>query len=352
MHKNSIIKKYVDEIINLTGSIIDRLGPRIPGTDSCIKAAEHIKNEFEKNCDYAYLHRYDQYPGSFYHILDIIVISYSLASILYFFQGVYIHWASFIYSIGLFYFIHQFIFLGTFFDRFFRRAAGYNVIGILEPQCKARQQIIICGHHDSTHICNFLERNQSLYSFRLIIPMLFFCYANITSLITSAQKIAGIPSPRFYKISFFIIGMGFLFLLPLLKFYHKEGTPGAGNNLISSIMCAQIAKYIREGQGALKNTRLILLSTDGEEIGQKGSRIFIDHFKKEIERIKTYVFNIDSIYRKEDLALLKTDRNGTIKLSDTLLAETKSLSDHLSYKIKIKNVPLGGGGTGGNGDGA
>lgn len=345
MDKNSNNKKYVAEIINLTASIIDQLGPRIPGSDACIKAASYLKEEFKKVCDYAYLHQYDQYPGSFYNITNIIVITYLLASIFYFFQGIYIHLASFVYSIGLFYFIHQFVFLGTFFDRFFKKAPGYNVIGILEPQNKVRQQIIICGHHDSTHICNFLEKNQSFYSFRLITPMLFFCYANITSVITSAHKIAGIQSPQFYKISSYIICLGFLFILPLLKYHNKEGTPGAGDNLISSIMCAKIAKYIQHTHGRLKNTRLILLSTDGEEIGQKGSRAFVNHFKKEIKQVKTYIFNFDSIYKKEDLALLKSERNGTIKLSDSLLEEAKSLSEKFGYTIKIKNIPFGGGGT-------
>jgi len=345
MDKSSRIRKGVAEILNVTGSLIDQVGPRLPGSEACIQAAKCLKKEFGKVCGKVYLNPFDQYPGAFYYIPTLLVIIYSAGSVLYFFQGICVHCASLIYIFGLFFFIHQFVFLGSFFDRFFRKAPGCNVIGIQKPQSEVKQQVIICGHHDSTRVCNFLEKRQSLYAFRIIIPVLFLCYAAVASAVASVHVLAGAPFHGFYIVSIFIICFGFLFILPLLSFYAREGTPGAGDNLVSSVMCAGIAKYIRETKGALRNTRLILLSTDGEEIGQKGSQAFLSHFKGEIEAIKTYVLSIDSIYKEKDLAFLETERNGTVKMPGSLLTEARSLSEKLGYSIKTRKIPVGGGGT-------
>ncbi len=345
MKSNSIYNKYVSEIFNLTQKIISKYGPRIPGSNACINTAKYLEEEFKKVCDKAYLHEYVQFPGAFYNINKIIVVTYIAASILYLFQGKFLYVSSIIYSLGMFYFINQFIFMGTLFDRIFKKVPGYNVIGVVEPLREVKQQIIISGHHDSTYICNFLEKNQKYYSFRLIIPILFFIYAMVASILSSLFEITGLQLSILFTISAYIICGGFLFIIPLYFYHSKYGAPGAGDNLLSSVMCVKIPEIIKQINGPLKNTRLVLLSTDGEEIGQKGSQSFIKHYINEIKKVKTYVFNIDSIYKSEDLAFLKSELNGTIKLSKSLLKELKTLSKQSGFSIKIKKFPVGGGGT-------
>ena len=153
----------------------------------------------------------------------------------------------------------------------------------------------------------------------------------VASILSSLFEITGLQLSLFFTISVYIIYGGFIFIIPLYFYHSKDGTPGAGDNLLSSVMCIKIPEIIKQINGPLKNTRLVLLSTDGEEIGQKGSQAFIKHYKNEIKKFKTYVFNMDSIYKSEDLAFLKSELNGTIKLSKSLLKEVKTLSKKLDF---------------------
>ena len=104
----------------------------------------------------------------------------------------------------------------------------------------------------------------------------------------------------------------------------------------------EVAKALRF---KLEKTRLIVLLTDGEEVGQKGARYFVKSNSKMIQAIKTEVINIDSIYKKEDITLLKRDRNGFSKLCSTMNEDILRIATRKGYKIKYLKMPIGGGGT-------
>jgi aminopeptidase YwaD len=339
--------RVVAEIFDLTRSMISRFGPRLPGSKACLDAAAFLRNEWKTACDTASLQHFQQTPGSFYTLPAIIVGSYAAGSILFFLQGKFLFAAFFVYSFGMLFFIHQFLFLGTFFDRFFPKRPGCNVWGTIEPKGEARQTVILGGHHDSTLNCRFLEKHQEWYAFRLILPIAFFTAATAVSAILAIRHLAG-PGPLgspFARISCIGIGIGFLFVLPLLRYNGATGTPGAGDNLMSSILCARIPETISRIHGPLEHTRLIVLSTDGEENGQRGSRIFARHILSHEHTPKVYAVTIDCIYKKSDLAFVKRERNGTVAMSRSLLEKAERLSRENRYGIRTRSIPPGGGGT-------
>jgi len=137
---------------------------------------------------------------------------------------------------------------------------------------------------------------------------------------------------------------GLVFVIPMFWYISKKPGPGAGDNLIGCTIGLSILESIK---GKLKSTRLLLLLTDGEEIGQKGARHFINSNIEELRAIKTKVINIDSIYTKDDVAILRSDRNGFSKLSSTLSERLKKIAVERGYNPKIISMPFGGGGTDG-----
>lgn len=345
MKQDSVYKTFVSEIIRLTRQIVSRYGPRIPGTAACLDTAGYLKEQFEKVCHRAYLQEYDQHPGAFYNINRILALTYAAASIMYLFQGKCFYASALLLSLGMVYFVSQFLFLGTLFDRLFPKAPGCNVVGMAEPLTEVRQQIILSGHHDSTYICNFLERHQKWYSFRLILPILFFLYAWTASVLSSLFEILEFRPSVFLAVCTGIICGGNVFVIPLYFYHNRKGAPGAGDNLLSSVLCLQVPQVLKRIDEPLLHTRLVLLSTDGEEIGQKGAKAFIKHYREEMEKIKTYVFNIDSIYTLEDLTLLRSELNGTVRLSRRLLEEVRELAGQSGFSLRMENLPPGGGGT-------
>ncbi|MHB8055411.1 MAG: M28 family metallopeptidase, partial [Candidatus Aminicenantales bacterium] len=117
-------------------------------------------------------------------------------------------------------------------------------------------------------------------------------------------------------------------------------------NLVSSMILVELAELFKTGEiKALNHTRLIFLSVDGEENGQRGSFEYAWKHKAELLRNKTLVFNMDTLSRLKDLAFLKTDTNGFRRLSSRLTNEGLRIAMELGYDVKAIRFPLGGGGT-------
>jgi hypothetical protein len=54
------------DVLKTTDEIIRKFGPRLAGSDACLKASGQIKNRFEKTCDRVLENRYDPYHPEFY----------------------------------------------------------------------------------------------------------------------------------------------------------------------------------------------------------------------------------------------------------------------------------------------
>lgn len=114
------------------------------------------------------------------------------------------------------------------------------------------------------------------------------------------------------------------------------------------IACAigmKIAELFRDPGCALERTRIIVLLTDGEEVGQKGAASFVENNAAMPNAMGTVIINVDSIYDYENLALLARDRNGFTALSDELASEIRKTAVGLGHDIPIVSIPFLGGGT-------
>jgi len=333
----------LSDVLKTTDYIINTFGPRLPGSEACIKVAGQLKKEYEKYCDKVFEDNYTQHPGSFFYMSSIMVFTYLLGLFFYFIPDL-IFLSTICYTIGLVYLVTHFIYFGNTFDRLFKKYPGKNVFGIIEPVDKLKQQIIISAHHDSPYICNFLSGNQKLYAFRLFIPIIIYIFAFVTSIFLLLSKPV-IDNSTFYLVFKIIICIGCFLVIPVLWINKRRGSPGAGDNLISSVIGIKLAEIIKKNFNSFAHIRVIILSNDGEEIGQKGVQAFINQNKNLLKECKTFVLNIDSIHRYQDLSLLTSDRNGTIDLSNQLTNEIVDISNQLGYSIQTKKFPFGGGGT-------
>jgi Zn-dependent M28 family amino/carboxypeptidase len=125
---------------------------------------------------------------------------------------------------------------------------------------------------------------------------------------------------------------------PMWFFIGDNGTPGAGDNLISSVMGVVLSKYYHSRE-KLKNTRLVFLSYDAEEILLRGSRAFFKRHRKEYNDTKAWNFNIDCPYCVHDLKFLTTDVNGFVKLSSRMANRLAEIARELGYdRAKAVNI--------------
>ncbi len=276
----------------------------------------------------------------------VLAVFYLVAGSLFFLGGWGIYASAAVFTLGTVFFINEFAFLGRSFDPFFKKKPGANVVGIMEPAGPVERQIVLCAHHDATRVCNFLEKRPALFAFRSVLPIIFHAAANIGTVVASVSLMSGEAGNSGNLVIKIVIVAGCLFVVPLFRYFGRDASPGASDNLVSSLMLVKLAELFKSGVLSLpKNTRLVFLSADGEENGQRGSFEYARRHKTELLSLPTCVFNIDTLSRLEDLAFLKTDTNGIRKLSAPLADQCVKIAAGLGYRIKAVRFPFGGGGT-------
>ncbi len=326
--------------------MIELCHPRLPGSPGCLRAARELRNALAKFCDRAFIEDYVQHPSSFFLMNRVLAAAYLLAGLLFFIGGAGALASAAVFTAGTVFVVNEFVFLGRFFDKLFEKRPGANVIGIMEPGSEVRRQVILSSHHDSTPVCSFLERRQWAYAFRIFLPFAFQLAANIGAILLSAGLWPGTAGDSIRTAFKVILVAGCFFIIPLFRYYGRDASPGASDNLVSSLMLVKLAELFKTGvAGALSHTRIIFLSTDGEENGQRGSFEYARRHKAELLGLPTFVFTIDTLSRFKDLALLKTDTNGIRRLSVALTDECLKIAAGLGYPVKAIRLPPGGGGT-------
>ncbi|MEM1119464.1 MAG: M28 family peptidase, partial [Bacteroidota bacterium] len=178
--------------------------------------------------------------------------------------------------------------------------------------------------------------------------MLFiFLLLGITWLLLTLQFFKVLPAVL-YWLSVAILSIGLFFAGRLWFFYSKEGTPGAGDNMICTALAMEIGKYFAEqkaiGNG-LQHTRVVVASWDAEEAGLRGSRAYVKEHLNNLKNVKTYNYNLECMYDHRELGFLTSDLNSFVPLSKDMAQECSDVAKSLGYDIGTTVFPFMAGGT-------
>jgi aminopeptidase YwaD len=340
--------EYAREAIGLTADIISRHGPRVSGTEGCRGARAELGEILGGYCSSAGLEPFRIHPASLFAIGKIFAAAYLVGLVSLLVGGALglgIGLASMILACA--YFAAQFILYLDVFDGLFAGTEAENVVGTIEPSGPVVRQVLIVGHHDSSYAYPFYEKHPSLYPIRLILPIALFLSCLATLILGFAASLAPrSPDPVALWMKCVLLA-GAIPVAPMYGFISNRGTPGAGDNLIGCAIGIKLAEALSGADGALQGTRLIVLLSDGEEVGQKGSKAFIAKNGGLLAGPETTVINVDSIYEYEDIAILRRDRNGLTGLSKKLAMEVGAVANRLGHEFKRASIPFLGGGTDG-----
>jgi hypothetical protein len=233
-------------------------------------------------------------------------------------------------------FIFEFLLYYEVIDRFAPDATAWNVYGVIEPSEDVKNIVIFSGHHDSAHVFHFMDRNPNTYVYRaaaflaVIFTQWFYQLYLVASRLLKGELFS--PGPWTSTNWFFavFVTIGIVAVVPMWFFVEDGGTPGAGDNLISSVMGVKLAERYSK-RSKLRNTRLVFMSFDAEEICLKGSRAFFRQHKKEYTETKTWHFNVDCPYCVHDLKFLTRDVNGFVPLSKRFAEHCTGIAHELGY---------------------
>jgi aminopeptidase YwaD len=283
--------EYAREAIGLCAGIIDRHGSRVSGSEGCRGARAELAAALGEHCTSSWREALRISPDSLFAIGKIFAIGY-LAG----FAAIAIG-GKLAYAIGLgvmvlgiAYFVTQFILYLDVFDGLFAKVDGENVTGVVQARGVARRHVILVAHHDSAPIYPFYEKLPSLFPFRLLLAIAFYLGC-VVALILGLASTPAAAAPA-TKLTLFL---GLAFALPMFGYISNRGSPGAGDNLIGCAICLKVAEAVASS-GGLSSTRLTVLLTDGEEVGQKGAKSYIGKNRELLAGLDTTVINIDSIF--------------------------------------------------------
>ncbi len=345
-----INESHVQRVFDFTNEVVEKYANRLAGTEACRNAANRVKEEFTKNCDAASVRIEDfaVHPKSFLKYIPALVVLYFICSTLLYLQ---LPLPALIgYSLGILVFYCQFVRYWETFDPLFPKATGYNVFGSIEPEGEVRQQIIVSGHHDAAYVFQLIAHAPKYYAKFITAGIAFLLLGFFVSLIETALVVfrGSVPEWTHPWLPLALL-VGALFVLPLAFFTTRQVSPAAGDNMIAVAITNETAKLFHDakqaGTNPLRHTRLMMASFDAEEAGLRGARAFCRKHRPELLHTKTYVLNIDTLYKVKDLNFLHRDLNNSVKLSHEMAQECVDVAKSLGYVAGISSMPFGAGST-------
>ncbi|OHT15276.1 putative aminopeptidase [Tritrichomonas foetus] len=331
------MKERAQNAIERTSNLINQFGPRLTTSEPCNKTADALFKEFENNCDHAFSKEFLTQPNGITSFLKWMSVMYYLSLAMLWLHLPQLSLVFILFSMILF--IFEYILYFRIIDDLYPSKPAHNVYGVIEPTCDVKNIIIFSGHHDSAHIFNFYVDFPSLYMVREVIFVLVqlshlacIIFLNVVKMRNGTFFEIDNELTNTYIWIRNIYTFCIIFVIPFWFYVNEKGTPGAGDNLISSSMAVELTNYYKEHKDSLKHTKLYFVSFDAEEIALRGSRAFYSVHKKEFNEVKTWNFNVDCPYFVDELKFLTSDINGLQKLSSRLVNKIVEISHNLGYK--------------------
>jgi len=333
-----------------TDRLVRRHGPRLPGTQACRDTAAEIARLARTFADSVEVEPFRVHPGSFYAYTKILPVSYAAGLAALFAAGSFGRLAAVAavalaiagLAAGIALMILQFGLYRHAGDGLFVARTAANVEAVIEPSGKAERELILSGHHDSAPVARiFSGPFSNLYVVAVLAPYLFFA-AELALLL---MVLLGSAAPYGWGLPFLLAGLpfvvGYFFLVAL-----RRGSPGAGDNLVSSIMVALLGKELAARKSALlASTRVRIVSFDAEEAGLRGASAYFRARAADLKRLPCVHLNFDSLYRVRDLQVLTSDVNGSVRLSRPLVDLLVETARACGLALPTYGMVFGAGGT-------
>lgn len=325
--------------LQFTSTIIDKHGPRISGSKSCLESSETIKDIFSKSCDSVYTDEYRLKPKAFMGFIKVMMVSYALQLLFVVFKIPIISGFFGLYALLVLIFEYIFYYQFTEILPIWEIKDGRNVWGVVDPVDTVENVIVLSGHHDSTPIFNFYEQADNVYLLRETTAIGTSILFSVWNIILAFK---GIKSATVYYLTIIIGIIGLRLVYPLWFFLNEKGTPGAGDNLISVAVAHEAAKYFHKNK--LQKTKVIVASFDSEESGLRGSRVFWEKHASELNKYNCYNVNGDCLYYHDELRIVTRDINLTTKMDENLVNKCAQIATDLGFDRKVEPIPLMAGG--------
>ena len=323
-----------------TDRLLRAHGPRLTGSPACAAVAQDLASELRGFADAVSIDEFPVSPGVFYAYTKVLPVVYAAGLVVLLLFPRFSLLPALALCAGIVLMLFQFAFYIHVGDRLFRRRAGCNVEGIVEPAVAVERELIISGHHDSAPVARiFSSPFRRLYALAIFIPYVFFL-VELVILILRGLGAGGAP----WEAPFLLVGLpfaaGYFGMVAL-----RTGSPGAGDNLVSSVLAVRLGREIAQRKGELlRGTRLRIVSFDAEEAGLRGAAAYMRR-RAAAPALPCVHLNLDSLYNLQDFQVLTSDINGSVPLSRAMVDQLLSCAEENGVPLRRFGMIFGAGGT-------
>lgn len=337
-------------IFDFCKTIIDKHGPRLPGSDEEKAAQADIAKIMENATGVKpTVENFKLAPRASIGAIPYLGYAGFVALALYYIHPV----PAFIVSLCtlLFAVVQVFTYKGWF-DRFFKQEESCNVYSVMEGKGEIDHTIVFSGHADSSWLWQMAAKNPKTMILRTVLGVVGVVSIIIGSLLRFIFNMWSVVKPEEMATPLYL----FLLITPLLFVYglyslciylshdKKKASPGAMDNLTGVGASILMGKYFKENPEKLPdNCRVIIASLGSEEAGLKGSEAFMKaHAGDKNLLINPYFFNIDSLRDYEHFNAVKGDSWLMSKFDDDMKNMLVKAFENAGVKPNIIVNPVGG----------
>jgi len=337
----SEIKKYSKNAIETISLILQKFGPREPGSTAETKTQEFFAEELKKIASKVEVQHFTVAPLGLLFFLPLTgVILFFSSAVIYRYPIL----ALFATIISLVIAYLQFGRYKKILDIFLPKKQSRNVIATLAPSSGiVRQRMIICGHADSAYEMRFNRwgtiyiRVATLLIFATALLVFLFSILSTTEYIFRVEILF---APIWVRKYIFILGCIYgILALGFIDF--TKVVPGANDNLSGSVAVIEAFRWFANHPLELQNTELICLITGSEEAGLRGAYAYANENYQRLRETPTAVIAVDTLGDFDELGVVVRDMNGFIPHHKKVISLLYQAGLECGIQLKPVTVFLG-----------
>ncbi len=320
--------------------ICEEVGPREAGSPAEHKAADIVREEFEKHCDVVKKEEFQLAPRAF--------LSFTILAPLFVLLGFPFYW---IYPIvpaitsiiAMLLFYMQFLRYAEFVDPLYPKKTSVNVIGEINPKEEWKQTLMFSAHLDSAYQFNFNLYMPRTFNYFLIglpillvtlilVSVVFFISSFIFSISPTVFNIIGIV------LAVIIVPMGSM----LFFFKTKWAVMGANDNLSGMAILQGIGATLGTNKEIIpKHTKILLVGFGSEEAGLRGAKRWVKRHEEELEQKLFYFLNFDGVAKHDDIHVINKETTLGVEYNPDIVKKVVKAAENVGIATETRALPFG-----------
>ena len=335
----------VDYMVKKITDIVEKIGPRAPGSKEELAAQESMGEDLKEWSDEITIEEFTVHRQAFMGFIPFTVAMALAATVLYWVNYPLIAFLCTI--LGIIPLVLEFLMYKRFLDPLFIGHPSHNLIATKKPKGEIKKRIIFIGHADSQYewTLNYLlgGTGMKLFLIPAAVGLFVVCFASIIKYFTYLNLDA--PS-KGVDTFFFIVGIVLcVFIIPYFGFLffqsYTKSVPGANDNLTGCLTAMSVLKLMKENGIEFENTEVRIMLTGSEEAGLRGAKNYAETHEKELKEIETVVIACDTMRDLKDMAVYDRDLSGTLKHDKQAKELVKRAAKNCGYDLPYASIYLG-----------